>query len=91
MIVSESFLGPFFKKKPTREEMEKIQKNLGDLYKKAIQKLAALKIPIVLAIAAHKHGGEYIWNTAIETAIQENHLKHASVIPNWILKRFTPE
>ncbi len=91
MIVSESFLGPYFKKKPTAEEMRVVQKNLGDLYKKAIQKFAALNIPIVFAIAAHKHGIEYIWNEAIEIAIAEGHLKYAPLIPNWILKRFTPE
>lgn len=91
IIVSESYLGPYFKKKPSREEMEKVQKNLGDLYKKAMQKFAALKVPVIFGIAAHKHGAEYIWNTAIEEGISEGHLKHASLLPNWILKRFTPE
>ncbi len=90
-VVSESFLGPYFKKKPSREEMEKVQKNLGDLYKKAMQKFAVLKVPVVFGIAAHKHGAEYIWNEAIEEGISEGHLKHAQLIPNWILKRFTPE
>lgn len=91
VIVSESFLGPYFKKKPTLEELKKVQKNLGDLYKKAMEKFAALKIPVVFAIAAHKHGNEYIFNEAIEQGISEGHLKHVSLIPKWILKRFSPE
>ncbi len=91
MIVSESYLGPYFKKRPTTQEIETVQKNLGDLYKKAIQKFSQLKIPVVFAIAAHKHGSEFFFNAAIADAIREGHLKPIPLLPNWILKRFTPE
>ncbi|MFA7277676.1 MAG: hypothetical protein WC101_01650 [Candidatus Gracilibacteria bacterium] len=91
MIVSESYLGPYFKKRPTRDEIQKVQENLGDLYKKAMEKFAALQVPVVFAIAAHKHGTEHIFNEAIEQGISEGHLKRAPIIPNWILKRFSPE
>lgn len=92
MIVSESFLGPYFKKKPTPAEMEKVQHNLGDLYKKAIEKFAQLNVPIVFAIAAHKKSSaDYVFNEQIIEAIKSARLISTPLLPNWILKRFTPE
>lgn len=91
MVVSESYLGPYFKKKPTLDEMKTVQANLGDLYKKAIQKFGQLRIPVIFAIAAHKHGQTYVFNEAITEAIKSAKLKPVPLLPNWILKRFTPE
>lgn len=89
LVVSESYLGPYFKKKPSPEELKKIQKNLGELYEKAIEKLAKLRIPIILAIASHKQNTEYFFNEEIIRAIKQAGLKQIPMLPNWILKRFT--
>ncbi|MCX6733284.1 MAG: hypothetical protein NTX63_00550 [Candidatus Peregrinibacteria bacterium] len=92
MVVSESFLGPYFKKKPTVAETRQVQQNLGDLYKKAIQKFAQLHVPIVFAIAAHRNGAtDYVFNEQIIEGIKSSGLKFTPLLPNWILKRFTPE
>ncbi len=92
MVVSESFLGPYFKKKPTIAETRQVQQNLGDLYKKAIQKFAQLHVPIVFAIAAHRNGAtDYVFNEQIIEGIKSSGLKFTPLLPNWILKRFTPE
>lgn len=92
MVVSESFLGPYFKKKPTPVEMEKVQHNLGDLYKKAIEKFARLDVPIVFAVAAHKKSStDYIFNEEIIEGIKSVHLTSTPLLPNWILKRLTPD
>jgi tRNA G10 N-methylase Trm11 len=91
VIVSESYLGPYFRKKPSQEEIKKLQKNLGELYGKAIEKLSKLHTPIVLAIASHKQNGDYFFNEEIIHAIKQANLKQATLLPNWILKRLTAQ
>lgn len=91
LVISESYLGPYFKKKPSHEEIKKLQKNLGELYQKAIEKLSKLQIPIVLAIACHKQNKDYFFNEEIIHAIKQANLKQVALLPNWILKRFTAE
>lgn len=54
IIVTEAYLGPFFEKPPTQEAIEKIQKDLENLYAEALKKLSAFHVPIVIALPAHK-------------------------------------
>lgn len=71
-IVTESYLGPFFQKTPTQNEIQKIQNELESLYEKTLTRLRLFQVATIIALPCHKIGIQYYPLPHIQTIIKKS-------------------
>lgn len=87
LIVTESYLGPFFKENPNAEKIKNVQEQLESLYRETFKNLAAFNVPIVIALPCHKLGSSYMYLPHVHEYLRENGFKIRTILPEWIVNR----
>lgn len=81
LIVTESYLGPVFDKKPTEQEAIQTQRKLEPLYKESLRKLFHFGVPIVFALPFHKTIQKDFFVQGIHEEIRKNGFIMRELLP----------